>query len=339
MRSFLILAFAVITLLSFRQLGATTWYIKDDGTGDAVSIAAGITAATAGDTILLAAGTFTEYDLQITDKPLVILSESGPDVTSVDCQSSGWGIRYYNNLMSTGYFEISGITIANAQGWGIYAVSEQDIMLIENNTITNAIFGIVTGNLASGQVTVNNNRVSGCSNNAIDPGGVAYIEVTNNEITSNGGNGISSTATDFLIDGNVITGNSINGVDMAAASASGTISNNVISDHHNFYTGIFISGGDASFSIANNVIFDNDLGISMVLSGDTIDVVNNTIDQNGYGIYDLSSAGTSLATVSNNIVSNNSNAFVCVSVPAIVVSCNDIYGNISNTICGTDVHI
>ena len=45
--------------LAAAPAGSATWYIKSDGTGDAPTIQAGITASTNGDTVLVAAGTYT----------------------------------------------------------------------------------------------------------------------------------------------------------------------------------------------------------------------------------------------------------------------------------------
>jgi len=66
----------------------TTHYVHQGGGGDFTTINAAVTAATSGDTVLIAAGTYSgvsNTDVDPAGKELVIVSESGPEVTIVDC--------------------------------------------------------------------------------------------------------------------------------------------------------------------------------------------------------------------------------------------------------------
>ena len=58
---------------------ARTWHILEDGTGDAVSVQAGIDLAAVGDTVLVGAGTFYE-NLEFRGRDIVLKSESGSSV-------------------------------------------------------------------------------------------------------------------------------------------------------------------------------------------------------------------------------------------------------------------
>ncbi len=99
---------------------ATTWYVKADGSGDFPTIQAAIDGAgVVNDTILLAAGTYIgegNRDLDFNGKAIVILSESGPEVTIIDCDAipaiENRRAFYFHNGEDTTSV-ISGITVVN----------------------------------------------------------------------------------------------------------------------------------------------------------------------------------------------------------------------------------
>ena len=98
---------------------SATWYIKSDGTGDAPTLQAGIDSSAAGDTVLAAAGTYAgvgNFDVDFLGKAIVLISESGPDLTTIDCQSSGRGIIFQNAEGPASV--LSGFTVANALAAG-----------------------------------------------------------------------------------------------------------------------------------------------------------------------------------------------------------------------------
>jgi len=68
-----------------------SWYVNTEGTGDAPTIQAAIDLALTEDTILVAAGMYTgdgNRDLDFGGKNVLVIAESGPDVTTIDCEGS-----------------------------------------------------------------------------------------------------------------------------------------------------------------------------------------------------------------------------------------------------------
>jgi predicted outer membrane repeat protein len=97
------------------------WYILPDGTGDAPGIQAGIDSAWAGDTLLVAPGTYYEHDIHM-KSGILLLGEAGADSTVIDAEGSG---RVFFCAGMDNLTMISGITMtgglvsgSGAQGWG-----------------------------------------------------------------------------------------------------------------------------------------------------------------------------------------------------------------------------
>jgi len=106
-----------ICLVVAGAAGAATHYIKADGTGDYPTIGAAMAASASGDSILLAAGIFTgagNKDIDFNGKAVVVSSESGRDVTTIDCESSGRAF-YLTHGEGPGSV-LSDLTIANGHG-------------------------------------------------------------------------------------------------------------------------------------------------------------------------------------------------------------------------------
>ena len=94
---------------------ARTWFIQPGGGGDAATIQAGIDSAAAGDTVLLAAGTFTgdgNRDIDFKGKAIVLTSVSGPQATIIDCEEQARGFNFQNG--ETRATVLSGITLIHA---------------------------------------------------------------------------------------------------------------------------------------------------------------------------------------------------------------------------------
>jgi hypothetical protein len=91
---------------------ARTWHISPDGSGDAPTIKAGIDSAAAGDTVLVACGTYYERGI-LMKSGVVLCSETGQaDCATIDAEGISLVIDCINCLEPT---EIVGFTIKN--GW------------------------------------------------------------------------------------------------------------------------------------------------------------------------------------------------------------------------------
>jgi len=116
MRSKFVMITVLVLACACTCLGGT-WHIRPDGTGDAPTIQAAVDSAGAGDTILLADGTFRgpgNRDVVI-EKSLTIRSESGDPTTCViDCQGTS-AERHRAFLCDAAYLMFEGFTVAHHQ--------------------------------------------------------------------------------------------------------------------------------------------------------------------------------------------------------------------------------
>ncbi|MFN8178820.1 MAG: FlgD immunoglobulin-like domain containing protein [bacterium] len=103
-------------------LAAATWHVTPDGSGDAPTIAAALTMAAAGDSVLLACGTYHEHEVMVR-KTVTLASETGlPDCVTIDAGRSG-GVLHVEGLAAP---TVIGLTITGGRasfGGGIWAGS------------------------------------------------------------------------------------------------------------------------------------------------------------------------------------------------------------------------
>ncbi len=203
-----------------------TWYVKPDGTGDAPTIQAAIDFASTLDTVLCAAGTFTgdgNRDIEFRGKTLVLVSESGPEVTIIDCDGTELdrhiGLKFVNGEDSTTVVE--GFTITD--GWEVlfgfsdYYESGTVFCSTSAPTIRNCI---IRDNHGDGVVSFEwparphliNCRVLNNSDAGVHLQG-ANARITNSEISFNGGCGVDVPWSGNLrMDSCLVTGNGGTGV-------------------------------------------------------------------------------------------------------------------------------
>jgi hypothetical protein len=129
----------ILSVCLVKQANATTWYVHPDSSLN--TIQAGLDSCSAGDTVLVAPGTYQDTLTWPSTPGIDLISELGPDVTVIDAKGYGRVITMAQYL--TAETIIDGFTIMN--GWatgshpddygaGIYCLNTSP--MIRNNVIT-----------------------------------------------------------------------------------------------------------------------------------------------------------------------------------------------------------
>jgi serine protease len=268
---------------------------------DHSTIQSAINAAAAGDTILVAAGTYNEtIDFQA--KAITVVSESGAASTVINGDGVGAVVTMNANAGETPVLQ--GFTVRNggASGFTDGAIDTSGgPALIENNTITGNRFcgeGAVTARFSS--ATIRNNVISGNSQDLCS-GGVGGAGVS-----------IGGAGTVQLLN-NVITGNThgtgAGGVQLFAAGEP-TISGNVIKDNVGWFGGGMALANVSDATITNNIVAGNQgaqgggIYVSVPFGARGPLVVNNTLaaNQANTGLAAYATGFYSQTTFVNNIL-------------------------------------
>ncbi len=93
------------------------WHIRPDGSGDAPTIAAGLDSAQAGDTVLIACGTYHEYNLRMKEGVTVRGQTGEPECVTIDAELRG---RVFSCQGLTQESIIEGLTLANGRASGFW---------------------------------------------------------------------------------------------------------------------------------------------------------------------------------------------------------------------------
>ncbi|MFZ5980137.1 MAG: SBBP repeat-containing protein [Candidatus Zixiibacteriota bacterium] len=248
------------------------WYVNTSGTGDAPTIQAAIDSASHGDTVLVASGTYSgdgNRDLDFGGRNIILMSESGPENTTIDCDGSELephrGIYLHNDENSSAV--VDGFKIIDGYGPTIYNASHGGgVMLdngvgavirnchIENNRASNGGGICLVG---SSSIIINcilryNEAVEGAGLMSIlsDSIELRYCAFYRNESTNKGG-AVSSLFTDMVISNmTVCRTNELDGGDVIySVGGAMIISNSLLA--FNTGTGRLINAASLELSCCN----------------------------------------------------------------------------------------
>ena len=232
------------------------WHDGQQFNTSSTPIQSAVNNATAGDTITIKDGTYTE-NVEVETGSLTIRSENGSDHTTVQT-AYGW-IHVF--MVTASNVNMSELTVTGTSWSRIAGICLKDVSNcnISNNVATGNFFGIYLADNSSNCMVSNNLAYSN-----IRPGivlhGAFNNTVSNNTAYSNGGSGCS----------------------VSWCSHNNTLSNNTI------YLGyVGIGNGQGAY---NNIIRDNNIrnmsasGIRVIYSTHNSSIFNNHISNCGVGI-------------------------------------------------------
>ncbi len=301
---------------------------------DAPSIQAGIDTAAAGDTVLVAPGTYLE-NIDFKGKAITVTSSDGPATTILDGQNLHSPVTFSTAETRASVF--NGFTVQNGYLGGIIVL--RSAPTITGNIITgNTCYGIdayvaapliqnnIVRNTTTGNASCRNGDVNGIHlEDFSTPNPALVTEVSGNTVennsntTSNGGAGgpgilIESAARVFnnIVRNNTTAAGSGGGISAVLFPANVVIAQNLIYGNRAYFAGGLSVGGyfygPPTLAVVNNVIADN-----TAVQG-TATVGTLSASQLGYGtVFDSSNNALLLA---NNIIVASSTAPAVVCAPA-----------------------
>ena len=269
---------------------------------EAPTIQAGIDAASAGDTVLVAPGTYYEHDIQL-QPAVTLMSQAGPEGTTIDALYSGSGIIGAEGAAVVGFTIMSSGGLNTA---GVYCYEVSILML--NNVLLDHAYAAVKLIYSASEIRGNEIHVDPVTHFAAE------------SVTSWGGSPLIAENVIYDTDPN---GNS-SAVELNYPSPDEP-SDTVVCDNV-IYGRVWISGGGVTDPIEvrhNLIVVENGYSsaINMASVGEQTLIVNNTLVGGG-----LFLQGGSSPTISKNII-----AFAREGIESwggsVSLSCNDLWEN------------
>jgi hypothetical protein len=289
---YFILAFALVSIVATSGIVlATTIHVP----ADQPTIQAGIDAAAASDTVLVAEGTYTgngNRDIDFLGKAIVVMSENGAKSCVIDCEgdSLNWHRGFYFHNFEDSTSVLKGFTIrggyfvgneVQTSGGAILCENSSPLLtelLLEENYVRGTDWPAGGGGIYCYESSprIEGNRIlhNQVQRSRASGGGIACLSsspiISNNVIMGNAagddGGGIWCWSSSTVITGNIISGNSASSQGGGVASKSystSLITNNTVSLNSAFAGGgIYADFGDTlpTLILRNNTIVGNSAG-------------------------------------------------------------------------------
>lgn len=339
------MVFCSLTLfVACQAMWAATLCVNPTGaTGCQATIGAAVSAASSGDVIQVAAGTYKE---DVTISTTLSLIGAGSATTIIDATGLANGINIDGSaaapMSGVSGVVVTGFTVENANFQGIL-VQNASFVTVSNNQVLNnnkALVPSAAGSSCPGlPAALASGEAFDCGE-GINLTGVDHSVVSNNVVQHNSGGMLISDDTgathDNVISGNLVSDNGYAcGITMASHSGMSVYHNTVIGNQ-SLRNGLLLNGEGAgvgiyaagpgmknySNQVVNNVIMSNGLpGVAMhnhaapagapAVDLDDNVIVGNTISQNGADVEDTATSGPtginihSLAPVNGTVISQN----------------------------------
>jgi hypothetical protein len=145
-------------------LAARTWYILDNGGGDAPSIEAAMDSCVSGDTVLVAPGVHEVASVIVLNNGIVVLSEAGPLSTKIVPKENYFPSYAFACQLLDDYSEISGFWI---EGFRFYPPDSgtitvfgcYDLFIRNNIMVNNGSTSIAIDNTLPGRLIIEGNTL------------------------------------------------------------------------------------------------------------------------------------------------------------------------------------
>ena len=273
----------------------TGWW-RDGGALNASTtpIQAAVDNANAGETICVAAGSYTE-NVNV-NKQLTLRGE-GADVVTVTAASSS----YHVFEVTADYVNISGFTATRITSYwsaGICLISADHCNISENNCSNNN-YGIYLS--SSNNNTLANNTANSNNNYGIFLYDSNNNTLANNTANSNVHNGIylSSSSNNNTLTSNTASSNNYHGIYLSSSSNNNTLTSNTANS--NYHCGIHLYYYSSNNTLTSNTASNNYYGIWLYKSSNNT-LTSNTMSGN---MYNFCAYDSSLSEYTQNIDTSN----------------------------------
>ncbi|MBI3120110.1 MAG: right-handed parallel beta-helix repeat-containing protein [Candidatus Kerfeldbacteria bacterium] len=255
-----------------------------------------------------------------------------------DAQAPVGGIGLFIN--NSEYVHVNNITSTNNREAGTCLSFSRHIIIENSNYSNNQGNGLLIPGVDDVIVRnsiFNENSIEGAYSAGISVNSSSNVQILNNEIARNGHNGLrfSSGTGSHIYANNRIFDNAENGMDIGEAPDVQILNNFIVGNHRNGINQQLYGTSNQQHFIGNVIANNQFVGLQLAVSSDnTVNVLNNTILQNGISGIDFTEQNADLR-FHNNIIAGHPTGVVISRFSGdadIVSDFNNVYNNAENLI-------